>query len=95
MTSDLRRLATAIRLSRRCRRTIHVNVGLGLGWTLAIVALAATGVLGAEGALVAAVLHNVGTLAVMANAGRLFLIHELTPTNPEPVAGRAVPAVVA
>ena len=74
MTSDLRRLATAIRLSRRCRRTIHVNVGLGLGWTLAIVALAATGVLGAEGALVAAVLHNVGTLAVMANAGRLLAI---------------------
>ena len=95
MTSDLRRLATAIRLSRRCRRTIHVNVGLGLGWTLAIVALAATGVLGAEGALVAAVLHNVGTLAVMANAGRLLRFDELTPTNPEPVAGRAVPAVVA
>jgi Cd2+/Zn2+-exporting ATPase len=78
MTSDLRRLATAIRLSRRCRRTIHLNVGLGLGWTLAIVALAATGLLGAEGALVAAVLHNAGTLAVMANAGRLLRFDELS-----------------
>jgi Zn2+/Cd2+-exporting ATPase len=78
MTSDLRRLATAIRLSRRCRRTIHLNVGLGLGWTLAIVALAAAGLLGAEGALIAAVLHNAGTLAVMANAGRLLRFDELT-----------------
>ena len=37
MTSDLRRLATALRLSRRCRRTIHVNVAIGLGWTLLLV----------------------------------------------------------
>jgi heavy metal translocating P-type ATPase len=87
MTSDLRRLATAIRLSRRCRRTIHLNVGLGLGWTLAIVALAAIGLLGAEGALVAAVLHNAGTLAVMANAGRLLRFDELTTTAAEPGAG--------
>jgi P-type E1-E2 ATPase len=81
MTSDLRRLATAIRLSRRCRRTIHINVGLGLGWTLVIVALAATGLLGAEGALIAAILHNVGTLAVMGNAGRLLRFDELITTS--------------
>ena len=87
MTSDLRRLATAIRLSRRCRRTIHLNVGLGLGWTLAIVTLAATGALGAEGALVAAVLHNAGTLAVMANAGRLLRFDELTPIAADQGAG--------
>jgi len=37
MTSDLRRLATCIRLSRRCRSTIHVNVAIGLGWTVALV----------------------------------------------------------
>jgi cation transport ATPase len=76
MTSDLRRLATAIRLSRHCRRTIYLNVGLGLGWTLAIVTLAASGLLGAEGALVAAVLHNAGTLAVIGNAGRLLRFDE-------------------
>jgi heavy metal translocating P-type ATPase len=72
MTDDLRRLGTCIRLSRRCRRTIYANVALGLGWTVLIVTAAGTGMLGASGALIAAVLHNVGTLAVMANAGRLL-----------------------
>jgi heavy metal translocating P-type ATPase len=76
MTSDLRRLATAIRLSRRCRRTIHVNVALGLGWTVALIGLAATGVLGTQGAIVAAVLHNLSTFLGMANAGRLLLFDE-------------------
>lgn len=89
MTSDLRRLGTAIRLSRRCRRTIHLNVMLGLGWTLAIVALAATGTLGAQGALVAAVLHNVGTLAVMANAGRLLRFDESDASRVPPPAAHA------
>jgi len=76
MTNDLRRLGTCIRLSRRCRRTIHTNVGVGLGWTVVIVGCAATGVLGASGALVAALLHNFSTLAVMANAGRLLKFQE-------------------
>jgi Cd2+/Zn2+-exporting ATPase len=76
MTSDLRRLSTCVRLSRRCRRTIHVNVAIGLGWTMLLVALAAVGGLGAQGAIVAAVLHNVGTLAGLGNAGRLLLFDE-------------------
>ena len=76
MTSDLRRLATAIRLSRRCRRTIHVNVAIGLGWTLALVGLAAAGVLGAEGAIIAALLHNLSTFLGLGNAGRLLLFDE-------------------
>jgi Cd2+/Zn2+-exporting ATPase len=76
MTNDLRRLGTCIRLSRRCRRTIYVNVGVGLGWTIVIVTLAATGVLGASGPLIAAVMHNVSTLAVMGNAGRLLKFEE-------------------
>jgi heavy metal translocating P-type ATPase len=76
MTSDLRRIATAIRLSRRCRRTIHVNVGLGLGWTLLLMALAATGTLGAGGAVIAALMHNLSTFAGVANAGRLLLFDE-------------------
>jgi P-type E1-E2 ATPase len=76
MTNDLRRLGTCIRLSRRCRRTIHVNVALGLGWTVVVIGAAATGGLGASGALIAAVLHNMGTLAVMANAGRLLKFRE-------------------
>ena len=76
MTSDLRRLATALRLSRRCRRTIHVNVAIGLGWTLLLVALAATGTLGAEGAIIAALLHNLSTFLGLGNAGRLLLFDE-------------------
>jgi Zn2+/Cd2+-exporting ATPase len=79
MTNDLRRLGTCIRLSRRCRRTIYVNVSVGLGWTVVIVACAATGVLGAGGALIAALLHNFSTLAVMANAGRLLKFEEPLP----------------
>ncbi|GAC1342463.1 MAG: cation-translocating P-type ATPase [Acetobacteraceae bacterium] len=76
MTSDLRRLGTALRLSRRCRRTIHWNVALALGWTLVLIGLAASGALGAAGAIVAAVLHNVSTFLGMANAGRLLLFNE-------------------
>lgn len=76
MTSNLARLATCVRLSRRCRTTIHVNVGLGLGWTALIIGVAATGVLGTSGALTAAVAHNLGTFAVMANAGRLLRFQE-------------------
>jgi len=79
MTNDLRRLGTCVRLSRRCRRTIYVNVGLGLGWTVMIIGAASTGILGASGALVAAVMHNAGTLAVMANAGRLLKFQESSP----------------
>ncbi|HTW35270.1 MAG TPA: cation-translocating P-type ATPase [Rhizomicrobium sp.] len=72
MSNDLRRLGTCIRLSRRCRNTILTNVGVGLGWTVLLVVLAAANVFGASGPLAAAVLHNAGTLAVMANAGRLL-----------------------
>lgn len=74
--SDLRRLGTCVRLSRQCRRTLQVNVIIGLGWTLAIVAMAAFGVLGAAGAMIAAILHNLSTLLVLGNAGRLLRFHE-------------------
>ena len=77
MTNDLRRLGTCIRLSRRCRRTIYTNVAIGLTWTIVIVGCAATGLLGASGALIAAVLHNLSTLIVMANAGRLLKFQEI------------------
>jgi len=76
MTNDLRRLGTCIRLSRRCRATIYVNVGAGLAWMIVIIALAATGLLGNGGPLIAAVMHNLSTLAVMGNAGRLLKFQE-------------------
>jgi heavy metal translocating P-type ATPase len=85
--SDLRRLGTCVRLSRQCRRTLQVNVIIGLGWTLAIVALAAFGLLGAAGAMVAAILHNLSTLLVLGNAGRLLRFQEpllKLQTTPQP-----------
>ncbi|QKJ86297.1 Cadmium-translocating P-type ATPase [Paramixta manurensis] len=74
--SDLRRLGTCVRLSRACRQTLQVNVLIGLGWTLAIMVAAALGVLGSEGALIAALLHNLSTLLVLGNAGRLLRFDE-------------------
>ena len=74
--SDLRRLGTCVRLSRQCRRTLQVNVIIGLGWTLAIVVFAAFGWLGAAGAVIAALLHNLSTLLVLGNAGRLLRFQE-------------------
>jgi P-type E1-E2 ATPase len=72
MTNDLRRLATCVRLSRKSRRTIMINVGIGMGWTVIVVGVAAAGIFGASGALAAALMQNLGTVAVMANAGRLL-----------------------
>ena len=69
MGDDLRRLGTCIRLARTARRTTNVNVAVGLGWTALILA---GGTIGWYGPLAAALLHNLGTLAVMANAGRLL-----------------------
>jgi len=83
MTNDLRRLGTCVRLSRRCRRTILVNVGVGLGWTVIVVGVAAAGIFGTSGPLVAAVLHNAGTLAVMANAGRLLRFQDKSAISQE------------
>lgn len=74
--SDLRRISSAIRLSRKCRRTLMVNVFIGLGWTILIVAAAALGWLGGSGALVAALLHNLSTLMVLGNTGRLLQFDE-------------------
>jgi Cd2+/Zn2+-exporting ATPase len=76
MTNDLRRLGTCVRLSRRCRRTIYVNVTIGLGFTFVLTGLAAGGVLGLEAPIIAALLHNVSTFLGLGNAGRLLLFDE-------------------
>ena len=76
MTNDLRRLATCIRLSRRCRRTIYVNVAIGLGFTFGLTALASAGALGLQAPIIAAVLHNVSTFLGLGNAGRVLLFDE-------------------
>ena len=76
MTNDLRRLGTCIRLSRRCRQTIQVNVAIGLGFAFGLVALAAFGVLGAAAPIFAAFLHNVSTFLGIGNSGRLLRFDE-------------------
>ena len=77
MSSDLRRLPTAIRLSRKCRRTIQVNVAIGLVWTILLMGGCSHRQSGApQGAVVAALLHNLSTFAGLANAGRLLLFDE-------------------
>jgi P-type E1-E2 ATPase len=70
---DLRRIATCVRLGRQCRRTATINAAIGLGWTVAVIALAALGLMGA---VAVALLHNLGTFIVIANAGRLLRIDE-------------------
>ena len=79
MTNDLRRLGTCIRLSRRCRRTIYVNVAIGLTFTFGLTALASVGALGVEAPIIAAVLHNVSTFLGLGNAGRVMLFDETQP----------------
>jgi Cd2+/Zn2+-exporting ATPase len=70
---DLRRIPTCVRLGRRCLHTAAVNAAIGLAWTVAVIALAATGVLSA---VWVALLHNLGTFIVIANAGRLLRMDE-------------------
>ncbi|MFM0152025.1 heavy metal translocating P-type ATPase [Paraburkholderia sediminicola] len=70
---DLRRIPTCIRLGRRCLHTAAINAAIGLAWTVAVIALAATGVLSA---VWVALLHNLGTFIVIANAGRLLRMDE-------------------
>ncbi len=70
---DLRRIPACMRLGRRCRRTATVNALIGVMWTAAVIAIAALGMLSA---VWIAILHNVGTFIVLANAGRLLRINE-------------------
>jgi heavy metal translocating P-type ATPase len=89
--NNLRRLATAVRLSRRCRQTIHVNVAMGLGWTAVLVGLAASGALGPQGPIVAALLHNLSTFLGLANAGRLLLFDETEGDGEAAISFPAIP----
>jgi heavy metal translocating P-type ATPase len=76
MTNDLKRLATMIRLSRRCRHTIYVNVTIGVVFAFGLIALASAGALGGEAPIIAALLHNLSTFIGLGNAGRLLLFDE-------------------
>ncbi|HEX2034706.1 MAG TPA: cation-translocating P-type ATPase [Chloroflexota bacterium] len=68
MTDDLRQAANAISLSRHTLRTIRQNLVVAAVWNALAIAVASLGGLGpVSGALV----HNLGSVAVVVNAARL------------------------
>jgi P-type E1-E2 ATPase len=68
MTDDLRQAAAAIVLSRKTLGTVRFNLALAAVWNVAAVAVAA---LGGMGPVAGALVHNVGSVAVVLNAARL------------------------
>ncbi len=68
MNNDLRRLPFLIRLSRSTRNVINQNFLFGVGFIIIGLTLAAFGYVNA---VVAAVMHNVGSLLVVFNSARL------------------------
>src|SRR3954469_1783452 len=68
MNNDLRRLAFLIRLSRMARAVINQNFLFGVFFIIGGLSLAAFGILGP---IVAAIMHNLGSLIVVFNSARL------------------------
>lgn len=73
---DFARVATCVRLGRRARRTLQLNLALSAGWTVVLITLALVGGGGSGGALTVAVLQNCAAFAVLASAGRLLRFDE-------------------
>jgi cation transport ATPase len=67
------RIPTCIRLGRLCRHAATVHAAIGLGWTVAIVFLAALGVLNS---MWGRHCSQLVTFIVVANAGRLLRVDE-------------------
>jgi len=83
MNNDLRRLPFLVKLSRSTRTVINQNFMFGVFFIIAGLTLAAFGVVGP---IVAAILHNVGSLIVIFNSARLVRKgEELEHFHPEPV----------
>jgi Zn2+/Cd2+-exporting ATPase len=68
MNSDLRRLPFLLRLSRATRGVINQNFGLGILFIIGGLSLAAFGYLNP---IVAALMHNAGSILVIFNSARL------------------------
>ncbi|HEV2126263.1 MAG TPA: cation-transporting P-type ATPase, partial [Chloroflexota bacterium] len=68
MTDDIRQAAAAILLSRKTVRTVHQNLAFAAAWNVVALAVAA---LGGIGPVAGALVHNVGSVAVVINAARL------------------------
>lgn len=90
MNNDLRRLPFLIRLSRMARAVINQNFLFGVFFIIGGLAAAASGYLNP---IVAAILHNAGSLIVVFNSARLVRQGEeleplVTPSEPEPTGTR-------
>jgi Zn2+/Cd2+-exporting ATPase len=69
MNNDLRRLPFLVRLSRRTRAVVLQNLAVGMGFIVGGLLLSGTGNLNP---IVAALIHNLGSLIVIFNSGRLI-----------------------
>lgn len=87
MSNDLRRLPFLVRLSRAARNTVYQNLGVGGLFIIGGLALSGLGYLNP---IIAAVLHNAGSLIVVFNSARLIRLGE----DLEQAAGPAQPAGV-
>ena len=94
MNSDLRRLPFLVRLSRQTRKVINQNFLFGI---LFIIVGMIGAIIGVINPIVAAVLHNAGSLIVVFNSARLVrqgeelgsFEPESTPASPDDTAGMA------
>ena len=86
MNSDLKRLPFLVRLSRSTRNVINQNFLFGVFFIIGGLTLAAFGYVNA---IVAAIMHNLGSLLVVFNSARLVRQgEELEPFEARPESGR-------
>lgn len=96
MNSDLKRLPFLVRLSRATRAVINQNFLFGVFFIIGGLALAAFGYVNA---IVAAIMHNLGSLLVVFNSARLvrhgeeFDPFEADAPQPEPPSAPAQPTI--
>lgn len=82
MNNDLKNLPRALRLAKETRAIIAQNIALTFAISFGLIGLSAAGVLSP---LVAALSHNLGAFAVLANSGRILgCLQDRQPASMEP-----------
>ncbi len=85
LTEDLSQIASALTLSRHTLSTIRQNLGLALVWNIAALVAAA---LSFVGPAAGAIIHNIGSVAVVMNAARLATARVTRPSGQHHSGGR-------